>query len=374
MHRPAISADGRYVAYDSYATNLVPGDTNGWPDVFVHDTVSGTTTRVSVSSAGEQGNRDSYLGAISADGRYVAFESWSSNLVPGDTNGVEDRFVRDTVTNTTTRVVVGGGSVALSADGRYVAFDSEEHDLVPGDTNGVRDVFVLDTVAKTTARASVSSTGVQGIWESYDPAISADGRYVAFTSGAYNLVADDTNTRGDVFVRDTVAKTTTRVSLGAAGQQGNGNSSQPSISADGRYVAFTADASNLVPGDTNGVEDVFVRDRGADTSLTAPLLSKPTAPTRATTAKVFTVKGYLKPHHAAGSYPVRVYRYRRLASGVWKSYGYVKAKASDFSTYTKYAATLHLTSKGAWRLRAYAAADALHTAAWSTGYAYVTVR
>jgi Tol biopolymer transport system component len=273
----SISADGRYVAFSSYASNLVPGDTNGDWDMFVRDLRTNTTTRVSIASDGTQGNANSSNSpSISADGRYVAFPSNASNLVAGDTNGRSDIFVRDRQANTTTRVSVasdgtqGNGSSAfpsISADGRYVAFVSYASNLVPGDTNGVWDIFVRDRQANTTTRVSVASDGTQGNDSSYtSPSISADGRYVAFLSFASNLVPGDTNATIDVFVRDRQTDTTTRVSLATDGTQGNSASGWPSISADGRYVAFQSAASNLVPGDTNGVSDVFVRDRQTDTT------------------------------------------------------------------------------------------------------------
>ena len=266
---PSLSADGRYVAFYSSATNLVAGDTNGASDIFVRDTVAGTTTRVSVDSSGSEGNNDSYYPSLSADGRYVAFYSWASNLVAGDTNGAEDIFVRDTVAGTTTRVSVDdSGSEAnshsydpsLSADGRYVAFRSAASNLVAGDTNGASDIFVRDTVAGTTTRVSVDGSGSEANSHSYDPSLSADGRYVAFYSWASNLVAGDTNGVGDIFVRDTVASTTTRVSVDSSGSEANGSSDYLSLSADGRYVAFSSGATNLICDDTNGYQDVFVRD------------------------------------------------------------------------------------------------------------------
>jgi len=270
---PSISADGRYVAFWSPGTNLVEGDTNSFIDVFVRDRQAETTERVSVSSAGAQGNWDSDYASISADGRYVAFCSGASNLVEGDTNGAADVFVRDREAGTTERVSVssagaegdgGGYWPAISADGRYVAFSSGATNLVESDTNGVVDIFVRDRLAGTTERVSVSSAGAEGDYGGdYYPAISADGRYVAFFSEATNLVESDTNGVTDTFVRDRLAGTTERVSVSSAGAEGNGASYWPSISADGRYVAFHADADNLVEGDTNGAADVFVRDREA---------------------------------------------------------------------------------------------------------------
>jgi len=291
---PDISGDGRYVAFTSYASNLIPGDTNGEPDVFVHDRQTGQTTRESVDSTGNQANDYSgvYGPAISADGRYVAFTSWASNLVPGDTNTClnfpnpgmcPDVFVHDRQTGETTRVSVdstgsqangenGYQGPAISGDGRYVAYMSWASNLVPGDTNGQPDVFVHDRQTGQTTRVSVSSSGAEGNGYSYSPAVSGDGRYVAFGSGASNLVAGDTNGQPDVFVHDRDidgdgifdepgAILTTRVSMDSAGNQGNGNSHLPAITDDGRYVAFQSEASNLVLGDTNGYFDVFVHDR-----------------------------------------------------------------------------------------------------------------
>ena len=264
----AISANGRYVTYYSYASNLVPGDSNGVSDVFVHDRRTGTTTRVSVSDAGAQGNAESRYPSISANGRYVGFGSPASNLVPDDTNGAFDVFVHDLRTGTTTRVSVSDAGVqgnaesfetAVSATGRYVAFTSSASTLVPGDTNFTYDVFLRDRHTATTVLVSVSSTGVQGEVYSSDPAISATGRYVTFTSVASTLVPGDTNGFSDVFVRDLRGQTTTRVSVSSTGTQAGNASFDPAISADGRYVAFTSDASDLVPGDTNGFSDVFVR-------------------------------------------------------------------------------------------------------------------
>jgi hypothetical protein len=268
----SISADGRFVAFKSLASNLVPGDTNGWPDVFVHDRLTGQTSRVSVDSAGVQGNFDSYEPSISADGRFVAFYSIASNLVPGDTNGNWDVFVHDRATGQTTRVSVDSAGVqgnsssyypSISADGRFVPFFSHASNLVPGDTNASPDVFVHDRSTGTTTRVSVDSAGVQGNSSSYYPSISADGRFVAFFSHAGNLVPGDTNASPDVFVHDRATGTTTRVSVDSAGVQGNAYSYDSSISADGRFVAFYSSAWNLVPGDTNGAYDVFVHDRAS---------------------------------------------------------------------------------------------------------------
>jgi len=264
------------VAFDSNSSNLVPGDTNRRPDIFVRDTLTNTTTRVSVDSAGNQANMGSDSPSISADGRFVAFYSDASNIVPVDTNDSQDIFVRDTLTNTTTRVSLdsagnqanrSSSDPSISADGRFVAFESSATNLVPGDTNRGTDIFVRDTLTNTTTRVSVDSAGNQVNTDSESPSISADGRFVAFESSAANLgPTDDTNNTYDIFVRDTLTNTTTGVSVDSAGNQGNDGSRIPSISADGRFVAFTSNASNIVPGDTNSSPDLFVRDTLTNTT------------------------------------------------------------------------------------------------------------
>jgi Tol biopolymer transport system component len=276
-----ISANGRYVVFSSGSAGLVPRDTNRRQDAFLRDRNTGRTTRVSVSSSGRQGKaaRDPFGGsaaeAISAGGRYILFRSDAPNLVSGDTNGVQDIFIRDRKTHRTTRVSIGGGGrqangpsdfAVLSPNGRYVAFSSGASNLVPGDTNRAPDVFVRDRAKGTTQRISVSSRARQANRESEQSAISADGRYVAFESGASNLVPGDTNATTDVFVRDRRTGRTTRVSVNSRGKQGTGDrthngSNGPSISADGRYVAFHSGASNLVPHDTNRTMDIFMHDR-----------------------------------------------------------------------------------------------------------------
>ena len=236
--RLALSADGRYVAFVSLATNLVSGDTNGVMDTFVHDRQTGQTTRVSVASDGMQGNADSGFPSISADGRYVAFWSYASNLVSGDTNLVMDTFVHDRQTGQTTRVSVAsdgtqandwGGNDFISADGRYVGLTYIASNLVSGDTNGTWDAFVHDRQTAQTTRISVASDGTQGDDRSGGSSISADGRYVGFTSSASNLVTGDTNGTWDACVHDRQTGQTIRVSVDSNGIQGNGWSDrQPS--------------------------------------------------------------------------------------------------------------------------------------------------
>ncbi|MFN8487764.1 MAG: Ig-like domain-containing protein [Caldilineaceae bacterium] len=266
----SISADGRYIAFLSSASNLVNGDTNNTSDIFVYDQQTSETTRVSVATNGNQGDNESGAPSISADGRYVAFESSATNLVSGDTNSWDDVFVYDRQTGEMSRVSVatdstqgnnGSGSPSISADGRYVAFDSSASNLVSGDTNGVSDIFVHDRQTGETSRVSVATNGAQSDNRSYYASISADGRYVAFESSAGNLVSGDTNGWDDIFVHDRQTGETSRVSVATNGTQGDYLSAWPSISADGRYVAFLSRASNLVSGDTNGASDIFVRDR-----------------------------------------------------------------------------------------------------------------
>ena len=272
---PAISADGRYVAFYSDASNLVSADTNGARDVFVRDLQTGETTRVSVSTSGAEANGDSFAPALSSDGRYVAFASAATNLVDGDTNDANDVFVRDRQTNTTTRVSVGydgsqanGGSdqPSLSGDGRLVAFTSAATNIVSGDVNANRDAFVYDRQTGTAVNLSVGNDGTQADLDSFTPELSANGRFVAFSSFADNLIVDDLNESSDIFVRDLQANTTERVSEYTGHYEAEGDSVRPSISADGRYVAFDSDAWDLVWGDTNDVHDVFVNDRA--TSVT----------------------------------------------------------------------------------------------------------
>jgi WD40 repeat protein len=267
-----ISADGRFVYITSYSTNLVAGDTNGRGDAFVHDRWTGTTERVSVDSTGAEGDDDSGGGMISADGQVVVFDSSASNLVAGDTNGSWDVFIHDRSSGVTERVSVDSSGVEgngesdfskLSADGQIVAFRSLASNLVPADGNGSFDIFVRDRMAGTTERVSVDSAGVESNGISYIPSISADGQSVAFYSGATNLVAGDRNGFDDVFVHDRLTGVTELVSVDSSGGPSNGDSYDASISGDGFRIAFGSDATNLVPGDTNGFSDAFLHDRSS---------------------------------------------------------------------------------------------------------------
>jgi Tol biopolymer transport system component len=318
---PAIAAAGRYVVFTSSATNLVAGDTNGRNDVFLRDLTDKTTERISVSSAEVAGNGDSDRAAVSSDGRYVVFDSAATNLVSGDTNGKRDVFLRDRTAGTTTRLSVRLGGVqtdedsqkaTITPDGRFIAFLSADGLMGVDDPPNFADAYVYDRSTGLVAAGSCVGTacpsgseladGVDlsddghylaydavlgGIWRrdltsapqavidvsvpmsgnrngSCDnPSISPDGNVVAFDSYANNLVTGDTNTWADVFVRNVSAGTTTRISVTAGGAQATGgNSINPWMGTSPRYIAFSSLATNLVADDTNA-EDVFLRDAGA---------------------------------------------------------------------------------------------------------------
>jgi len=268
---PSISSDGRFIAFISDATNLVTGDTNGVADVFVHDMDTGVTERVSVASVGTQGNDDAFTLSLSSNGRFVAFGSLATNLVAGDTNAVIDVFVHDRNTGTTVRVSISTAgaqanneslSPAVSSDGRFVAFQSDASNLVPLDTNNSSDIFVRDRTTGVTERVSVASDGVQADGDSFSPAISSDGRFVAFTSEATNLVAGDTNNKADIFVHDRQNDTTERIAEPAEFDTGSGIIIvAPAISPDGGFLGFRSNADDLVPGDTNNSFDTFLIER-----------------------------------------------------------------------------------------------------------------
>jgi Tol biopolymer transport system component len=281
----AISPDGRYVAFISSAENLVPNDSDHVRDVFVRDRMLGATDLVSVASDGAQGNGNSSgltAGgpAISPDARFVAFASSADNLVPDDANHADDIFVRDRVLGTTERVSVAsdgteGNDVSsgpsISADGRYVAFSSMSDNLVADDSNHDRDVFLHDRQTGATEPISVATDGTRGNfasggYQTGSPRITSDGRYVVYGSYASNLVPNDLNTWDDIFVRDRVAGTTERVSTSSTGSEGNGHSLRPSISNDGRFVVFATFADNLGGTDDNPYYDLYLRDRQAGTT------------------------------------------------------------------------------------------------------------
>jgi Tol biopolymer transport system component len=258
---PSLSSDGRYAAFQSYASNLVPRDTNGCSDVFVHDRVTGATTRVSVSSSGAEGDGYSGEPAISHDGRFIVFRSDAANLVPGDTNGVADVFVHERITGRTYRVSTGpagaqpngpSGRPSISDGGRYVAFESEASNLVPDDQNGTQDVFVRDREALVNTRVSIGPAG-EADGPSGEPSIAGDGRTVAFVSRAANL-ARETDRDADVFLFDLKSKKLTLVSADSAGAAAGGES--PVLSRDGSVVVFES-AARLRGTDLNADKDVY---------------------------------------------------------------------------------------------------------------------
>ncbi|MDX3854851.1 S8 family serine peptidase [Streptomyces sp. AK02-01A] len=312
---PTLGQDGRYIGFSSGATNLVTGDTNEQTDSFVHDRRTGVTERVSVTSDGKEADGLSSAPSFSADGRFAVFNSDAANLVPGDTNDTTDVFVHDRQTGRTDRISQTPGGAggdggsreqSISADGRYVAFQSNATNLVAGDTDGATDVFVHDRQTGTTTlipgpvpdanntgptisadgqvvsfgtdngkiyvydrrtgateQVAVASDGTEGDDWSFAPSLSTDGHLVAFYSSATNLVPGDTNGMADIFVRDRTAGTVQRISDGLEGAGGDGTSDLPSISGDGRYVAFESTSANLVADDTNRRSDIFVHDRVA---------------------------------------------------------------------------------------------------------------
>lgn len=279
---PTISDDGRYVAFESAASNMVLTDSMGGTDIFVRDTLFNTTALVSANSTGVQANNFSNNAAISGDGNQVAFESLATNLVAGDDGSFRDIFVKSWLAPTpaVTRASVEAAGEpdgdlsdgdnadapstlpSISQNGRFVTFVSGAPDLVPGDNNGVADIFVRDTAGggKTT-RVSVSSRGGEASQPSGSPQISRDGRWVTFHSLTPDLIPSDTNNAVDIFLRDTVTNTTIRISVATYGIESSPffDSSTPSISSDGRFVAFTSFAPNLAPNDTNGTSDIYIR-------------------------------------------------------------------------------------------------------------------
>ena len=274
---PHISDSGRWVGFSSFASNLIGLDGNGVSDAFVHDRKTKKTTRVSTRSNGGEANGPSTLQGISSDGRLVVFSSTASNLVPGDSNGTSDVFVKNRKSGKTTRVsrrsngAQGNSSsllAAISPNGRYVTFASTATNLVPNDSNGLLDIFVHDRTNKKTRRVSVASNGTQANSSSQFSDVSNNG-IVSFASFASNLVNNDTNAFWDGFVHNLNNGNTRRVSVSSALAQGNGQSAifgVPTISANGDRIAYDSQASNLVAGDTNANLDTFLYDRSSQTT------------------------------------------------------------------------------------------------------------
>jgi len=269
---PSVSADGRFVVFESTAGNLAPEDNNGLSDIYLHDTALNVTKLISTGWLGQQSNGQSTKPRLSSDGRYIIFTSSATNLVQTDTNSKDDVFICEVQTGT---IILGSKSVTglganghsnngcLSADGRYAAFESLASNIALDDTNAVSDIFVFDVLLDTSVRVSVSTLGIQGNKSSTEPTISTTGQRVAFQSLATNLVSDDTNSSADIFVRDMDLSVIFRASVSTSGGQSNGDCSVPSISGDGQRISFQTYASNLVSGDNNGKTDVFVRDTAA---------------------------------------------------------------------------------------------------------------
>jgi Tol biopolymer transport system component len=268
---PTISDDGRFVAFSASGRRLLTERRDHrWMSVFVHDRVAGSTTRVSGPTDGGRVRGNASEASISGSGRYVAFVSSAPNLtVKRDRNDASDVFVHDRETGKTNRVSLtargtetnsDSSGIDISADGRYVTYGSYANNIVGDDDNGAPDIFVYDRVERTTERVSLKASGKPSGSYSFNPTISADGRHVAFASWARLAPSDAAGT--DVYVHDRAAGTTELVSVGTRGA-GNGDSNYPSISDDGRYVAFTSFADTLVDGDTNEAPDAFVRDLDA---------------------------------------------------------------------------------------------------------------
>ena len=302
-----ISANGLFVVFTSNATNLVPGDFDPpQNEVYVRDIANGLTSIISTYTAGLPGDDFSSDPVISADGRYVAFASAATNLVANDSNEAQDIFVRDRQAGTTKRVSVSssgeqaaGGDVpfssnpSISSDGRLVTYTSQATNLVANDTNDVADVFLYNQQNASTTRVSVSSQGAQANNRNDIAFLSADGRYVLFSSIASNLIANDTNDRGDLFLRNLSNNTTVRVSVRSNGAQATGDTSLGVLSADNRYIAYVTFASDIVSGDRNNNSDVFLRPTSSATTqlVSAAKQASQTAPGDSEAAREHGVSG-----------------------------------------------------------------------------------
>lgn len=271
---PDISADGRFVVFESFAGDLVDDDNQGFTDIFVRDRQEATTRRVNLTPEGGDLNNDSLTPSISGSGRYVTYTSLASTAVATDSNGDRDVFLVDLQTNITELVSIatdgtqgdlnsgglGAGEGHVTSDGRYVVYGSFATTLVPNDLNGKDDIFVRDRLNGTTERVSISTEGTEGNDHSLYGSISNDGRYVVYYSSADDLVPDDNNGVADVFLRDRQTGETTRISGGTGANEANGASRFPDISDDGRFVVFQSSAGNLAPNDTDAFFDIFRYD------------------------------------------------------------------------------------------------------------------
>ncbi|MCC6406744.1 MAG: PD40 domain-containing protein [Planctomycetes bacterium] len=282
---PCFTGDARAIVFESSATNLVTGDSNAATDVFVKDVVTDAVELVSVSSSGAQADAACVRPRISSDGRWVCFVGLATNLVPGDTNGMSDVFLRDRSLGTTERVSVTASGLqansfsdfgSVSDDGSRVMFFSGSSNLVPNDANGLDDFFVRDRAVSTTIRVNISTNGAEATLQSQDGTLSADGRWALFASDAPNLVPNDGNGSLDVFRYDLQTGIQARLSVSSVGHEATGDSRTPRASANGSVVSFVSGAVDLIAGDANHVGDVFVRDLP---STAAPVTSYCTAKT-----------------------------------------------------------------------------------------------
>lgn len=271
-----VSADGRFIAFASDAADLVANDTNHRTDVFVRVRSTGVIERISKGTGGQESNSDSASPVLSADGRYVAFVSDASNLVSLDKNSTSDVFVYDRQLKSMSRVSLSStgaesrgdsahlihSAPSISGDGRFIAFTSTATNLVSGANTTMKRVYLRDRTAGITTLQSVNSSGTRANADSYDGKISANGYYVVFESLASNLVPSDTNGRSDIFVRNQTSKAVNRVSVNTSGAQGNAGSFNPAISTDGKFVVFASNASNLIASDNTTDADIYLHDRG----------------------------------------------------------------------------------------------------------------
>ncbi len=286
---PGISADGRYVVFESFASDIVSED-GGFADIYVRDRVTGSARRVNLTPEGGGANNDSLTPSISANGQYVAYTSLASNILPTDSNGVRDVFLVDLETNGTEIISIatdgtqgnldsggfGAGGGHVTGDGRYVVFGSFASTLVANDNNNKDDIFVRDRVNGTTERVSVATDDTEGNDHSTYAAISEDGRYVVYYSSADSLVPEDNNGVTDIFLRDRQTGETSRISGGTGANEANGASRFPDISANGRSIVFQSSANNLVPGDTDVFFDIFLYDTqtGETTLISVPAVGE----------------------------------------------------------------------------------------------------
>ena len=311
-----ISDDGNRIVFDSGATNLVAGDTNGVDDVFMHQVDTGTTTRLNVGPLGLEDRDAATFPSISGDGRFVTFDSDSITLAPGSSTGSQQVYVRDIEAGEISLASSGTGGVGgngnsgwsyLSRTGRYVTFWSAASNLVGGDTNAVVDVFIRDLMEGITERVTVDSLEQQSSGGCITPsAVTPDGRFVAFGSCATNLVVGDTNNKVDIFVRDRVLGETSRVSVQTGGAQAQPSTTQfdgLSISDDGDSVAFASYDSDLIPSDSNGASDVFVHDRSSVTTTRVSELADGVGGNAASTDPVLSGDGrYVAFSSRAGNF------------------------------------------------------------------------